>query len=164
MDEFYRKYYKLIYGYVCKKIDSPETSEELTNTILLSAWNSLPYYGGKSNQKNWIMGIAKHKIVDFYRKKTIKTILFSTLPGFEDIADKSVGPEGESLKGELKGEIRQALSELSEGYSKILRLKYIDGLKNNQIAKILKQSYKAVEGKLSRARKQFKKIYERKSN
>jgi len=164
MDEFYKKYFRLINGFVKRKIDDGDTAEELTNTILLSAWNSLPYYEGKSSQKNWIMGIAKHKIIDFYRKKKIKTVLFSALPTLEDIADKSIGPEGESLKNELKREIKEVLDELSGGYSKILRLKYVDGLRNTEIAKKLSQSYKAVEGKLARARLKFRQKYEEKNN
>lgn len=164
MDEFYNKYFRLINGYVRKQIDDDEIAPELTNTILLSAWNSLPYYEGKASQKNWIMGIAKHKISDFFRKKKIKTVLFSAIPRLEDIADKSIGPEGESLKTELKQEIKEVLDELSEGYSKILRLKYIEGLRNTEIAKKLSQSYKAVESKLARARAKFRKIYERKNN
>jgi len=164
MDEFYKKYFKTVYGYVCKKIDDGDTAEELTNTILLSAWNSLPYYEGKASQKNWIMGIAKHKIIDFYRKKKIKTVLFSAIPSLEDIADKSIGPEGESLKNELKREIKEVLDELSEGYSKILRLKYVDGLRNTEIAKKLSKSYKAVEGKLARAKLKFRQKYEEKNN
>jgi len=164
MNKFYSRYFRLVYGYIRKQINDEETAEELANIILLSAWNSLPYYEGKSSQKNWIMGIAKHKIIDFYRKKKIKTVLFSAIPALEDIADKSIGPEGESLKVELKKEIKEVLDELSGGYSKILRLKYIDGLRNTEIAKKLKQSYKAVEGKLARARHKFRQKYEEKNN
>jgi len=161
---FYKKYFKIVFGYVKRRINDEKDAEELSNTIILSAWNSLPNFSGKSSEKNWIMGIARHKIVDFYRKKRIKTILFSSLPQLEDVADKTIGPEGDSLKLELKREIKEILNELSEGYGQILRLKYIDELKNGQIAKYLKKSYKAVESKLARARAKFRQIYERKNS
>jgi len=164
MDVFYKKYFKIVFGYVKRRINDEKDAEELSNTIILSAWNSLPNFSGKSSEKNWIMGIARHKIVDFYRKKRIKTILFSSLPQLEDVADKTIGPEGDSLKLELKREIKEILNELSEGYGQILRLKYIDELKNGQIAKYLKKSYKAVESKLARARAKFRQIYERKNS
>jgi len=164
MDVFYKKYFKIVFGYVKRRINDEKDAEELSNTILLSAWNSLPSFSGKSSEKNWIMGVARHKIIDFYRKKKLKTVLFSSLPQLEDVADKSIGPEGDSLKSELKNEIKQILNELSEGYGQILRLKYIDGLKNGQIAKVLKKSYKSVESKLARARAKFKEIYERKNS
>jgi len=164
MDVFYKKYFKIVFGYVKKRINDEKDAEEVSNTILLSAWNSLPNFSGKSSEKNWIMAIARHKIVDFYRKKKLKTVLFSSLPQLEDVADKTIGPEGDSLKTELKNEIKEILNELSEGYGQILRLKYVDELKNGQIAKLLKKSYKAVESKLARARAKFRQIYERKNS
>jgi len=164
MDVFYKKYFKIVFGYVKKRINDEKDAEEVSNTILLSAWNSLPNFSGKSSEKNWIMAIARHKIVDFYRKKKLKTVLFSSLPKLEDVADKTIGPEGDSLKTELKNEIKEILNELSEGYGQILRLKYVDELKNGQIAKLLKKSYKAVESKLARARAKFRQIYERKNS
>ena len=164
MKEFYKKYFKLVFGYVRKKIDDLDDVEELTNTILLAAWNSLSNFSGKSSEKNWVMGITKHKIIDFYRKKKIKTVLFSSVPFLEEVADKTIGHEGNSLKEELKEEIKEVFCQLSEGYSQILRLKYVEGLKNGQIAKILKKSYKSVESKLSRARLKFRQVYEKENN
>ena len=99
----------------------------------------------------------KHKIIDFYRKKKLKTILFSASPFFEEIADKALGPEEESLKNELKHEIRAVFGDMSEGYRNILRLKYIDHLTIRQIALTLKLTVKAVESKLMRAKKVFSK-------
>ena len=60
-------------------------------------------------------------------------------------------------------EVRKVLAALSEGYRDILRLKYLEGLTVNQIAKKLKTSFKAVESRLSRARGAFRKIWLTKS-
>ena len=161
MKEFYEKYCKSIKGFVRKKVDSDEDVEELVNTILLAGWNSLPNFSGKSTEFSWLCAIAKHKIIDYYRKKRLKTVLFSAMPGIEAVAEKALGPEGNSLKNELREEIKETLRRISEGYRKILRLKYIDGLKVKEIAKKLKISAKAVESRLLRARRKFKKIYEK---
>lgn len=163
MKEFYKKYKSLVYGFVNKKVGSAEDTEELTNVILLAAWDKLPSFSGKSSLKNWILGIAKHKIIDYYRKKKLRTVLFSTVPYLEEITDKTIGPEGESLKEDLKYQIKEVLNELSEGYRNILRLKYIDEFKNSEIAIILKTSYKSVENKIRRAKIKFKQTYEAKN-
>ncbi|MBU4209949.1 RNA polymerase sigma factor [Patescibacteria group bacterium] len=160
MKEFYEKYYKSINGFVRKKVDKDEDVEELVNTILLAGWNSLPSFSRKSSEFSWLCGIAKHKIIDYYRKKKLKTVLFSAMPGIEGVAQKALGPEGNSLKNELKEEIKETFRRVSEGYRKILRLKYIDGLKVKEIAKKLEISVKAVESRLLRARRKFKKIHE----
>lgn len=156
MESLYKKYYQSVYKFVSNKVGEDEDREELTNDILLAAINSWPTFDKKSSEFTWICGIAKHKIIDFYRKKKLKTILFSVNPIFEEIADKALGPEEESLNGELKKEIKKIFGELNEGYAKILRLKYIERLSIRSMALKLGTTVKAVESKLIRAKLAFR--------
>jgi RNA polymerase sigma factor (sigma-70 family) len=89
----------------------------------------------------------------------LKTILFSISDEFEEIADKALTPERDVLKNELKEEIKKTLAELGKGYKDILRLKYIEGMKINEIAINLKLTGKAVESKLIRAKKKFREAW-----
>jgi len=166
MDDFYNKYYFGIKKFVSQKIDDEGIAEELTNDIMLAAMMCRPNFDGKCNEFSWICSIAKHKIIDYYRKKKLKTILFSVSPNFEEIADKALTPERDVLKNELKEEIKKTFKELSKGYKDILRLKYIDEMKVSEIAKSLKLTIKAVESKLIRAKKKFREawIYDKKEN
>lgn len=156
MDTFYKKYYWSVHKFVSQKVANEDDAEELVNDILLAAYNSLPGFNRQSNEFTWICGIAKHKIIDFYRKKKLKTILFSVSPIFEEVADKALGPEEESIKKELSGEIKAVFTDLNEGYAKILRLKYIEQLSIRAIALRLKLTIKAAESKLMRAKGAFK--------
>ncbi|MCL4384068.1 sigma-70 family RNA polymerase sigma factor [Patescibacteria group bacterium] len=156
MDAFYKKYRLGVQKFVATRVDNVQDAEELVNDILLAAYNSQPYFDGRAAEFTWICSIAKHKIIDYYRKKRIKTVLFSVNPVFEEIADKALGPEEESLKEELKEEIKGVMQDLGEGYRELLRLKYIDRLSMKQIALRLKLTVKAVESKLMRAKKAFR--------
>lgn len=156
MNIFYNKYYQSVRGFVAKRIDDEGVAEELTNDIMMAAIKSLPNYDHRCSEFSWICSIAKHKIIDYYRKKKIKTVLFSVSEVFEEVADKALNPERVSLETELRTEIKKTLKDLRAGYGDLLRLKYIDGMKINQIAEILKLSVKAVESRLIRAKKQFR--------
>lgn len=153
------KYRQSVAGFVRRKIEDEEVVEELTNDILLAAYGARRNFRGEAAEFSWICGIAKHKIVDYYRKKRIKTVLFSVSSRFEEIADSALLPERDVLKEELKSEIRKTFKELSAGYGKILRLKYQEGYKTAAIAKILKTTVKAIESRLRRARIQFRNIW-----
>ncbi len=155
MQNFYQKYYLGTRGFVAKRIDDEGVVDEITNDILFAAYKSLPNFNGKCSEFSFICSVAKHKIIDYYRKKKIKTVLFSASPIFEEIADKALSPERDVLKNELIKEIESTLGDLKEGYGKLLRLKYIEGWKIKAIAQITKLSVKAVESKLMRAKKQF---------
>ncbi|MEI8067554.1 MAG: RNA polymerase sigma factor [Candidatus Shapirobacteria bacterium] len=159
MENFYNKYYRSIKSFVAKKVDDEGMVEELTNDIMMAGMTSLSTFSGTSSEFSWLCSIAKHKIIDYYRKKKLKTILFSACPIFEEIADKALTPERDVLKNELKDEIKKTFREISKGYKKILRLKYIDGFKISQIANKLKLSDKAVESKLIRAKHKFREVW-----
>ena len=159
-------YYLGIKAFIKRKIDDEGTVEELTNDVMWAAIKSRGDFANKSAEFSWICGIAKHKVIDYYRKKKLKTILFSINPKFEEIADEALSPERDVLKNELKEEIKATFNEISEGYANILRLKYVQGLKTSAIAQLLNTTVKAVEGQLKRAKIKFQEnwTYDRKKN
>ena len=154
-----KKYTLPLFFYISQKVDGKEDAWDLTQETLISASQSLPLYGGKSSFSAWLYGIARHEVADFYRKKKIKTVLFSHLPFLEELADRAFGPEEEIIEKELKIKVKKVLTNLSEGYSVILRLKYIDGDSVSQIAQKLGLPYKTVESRLTRARVAFQKAW-----
>lgn len=159
MQDFYQKYYNSVRGFVGKRIGDEGTTDELTDDILLAAYESLSNFNHECSEFSFICAIAKHKIIDYYRKKKIKTVLFSASPVFEEIADQAIGPERDVLKNELIEEIEATLKEVKEGYGKLLRLKYVEGWKTSAIASLTKLSVKAVESRLVRAKKQFQHLW-----
>ena len=159
MEELVNKYQKSLAAFIRKKIGDEDVVEELTQDILMAAYRALPTFNKKSSEFSFICGIAKHKITDYYRKKKLKTVLFSVNPIIEEIAEDALTPERDVLKNELKEEIKKTMTELREDYEKILRLKYIDNWKSSQIASLMKISVKAVESRLIRARRKFQSLW-----
>jgi RNA polymerase sigma factor (sigma-70 family) len=164
VNDFFQKYYKGVRGFLSRKIDDEGLVEEMTNDVLLAAYESLPTFNHQCGEFSFICAIAKHKVIDYYRKKKLKTVLFSASPVFEEIADKALSPERDALKNELLEEIEKTFGELKEGYGKILRLKYVEGWKVSRIAQMTTLSIKAVESRLIRAKRMFQLewIYDRK--
>lgn len=166
MDDFYQKYYLGVRKFVAQKIDDEGMVEEIANDVMMAAITCKSNFNGKCAEFSWICSIAKHKIIDYYRKKKIKTILFSMSPEFEEIVDQALTPERDVLKNELKDEIKKTFKDLGNNYKEVLKLKYIEGMKVEEMAKKLKMTIKAVESKLIRAKRKFREvwIYDKKKN
>ncbi len=145
--------------FIFAKTNCHEDGEEIFQETLIAAVESLPTYSGKSAFLTWVCGIARHEIADFYRRKKIKTFLFSHLPWLENLASQALGPEQQVLEKEFNQKVFQTLASLSEGYRQVLRLKYYQGLTVAQIAQKLNETVKSVESKLFRARTAFAKIF-----
>lgn len=159
------KYSPRLLAYIKRNLDNTDEALDILQETLISASQSLPAYSREVPFSAWLFGIARHEISDYFRKKKIKMFLFSHLPFLESLADQALGPEEEVIEKELKDKVRLVLKNLNEGYSIILRLKYIDGDSVNEIARKLRMSPKAAESRLTRARLAFKKawIYENKN-
>lgn len=158
--KFYQKYENGLMSFILKKINNQRDAEEILQDVFISALDALPVFSFKSSLKTWLYSIAYHEIVDFYRKRRLKTIIFSRLPFLKKIVDQALGPELELQEKQAKAKIYATFKNLSEGYSRILRLKYIDGLTMVQIAEKLGTTIKAVESRLFRARLAFQKEYD----
>lgn len=158
------KYSPRLLAYIKHNLDNTDEAFDLLQETLISATESLPSYSRKVPFSAWLFGIARHEISDYFRKKKIKTFLFSHVPFLENLADQALGPEEKAIEKELKDKVKLILENLNEGYSVILRLKYIDDDSVYEIARKLGMSPKAAESRLTRARLAFKKawIYENK--
>lgn len=157
--KLYKTINPVLQSFFLKKIQNPQDRQEIIQDTLLSILDSLPAFNYNSSLKTYIYSIARHELVDYYRKKKIKNLLFSHFPFLENLIDKALGPQLALEEKEKKQQIYQTFKKLNEGYSLILRLRYIEGLSVNQISKKLNLSYKAAESRLSRARLAFQKSF-----
>lgn len=156
---FYKTYQARLLNFILRKVNNKKDAEEILQDTFLSALDNLPIFRGNSSLFTWLCSIARHETADFFRRKKIKTIVFSRIPFLKKIVSEALGPDLALQEKETKMKIFKTLRSLSEGYEEILRLKYIDDLSMAEIADQLKTTVKAVESKLFRARLAFQKEF-----
>lgn len=157
---FYRYFSPKLLSFIKRQTPSTEDAEEILQDVLLSSLDSLRDFTFKSSLSTFLHAISKNKIIDFYRKKRIKKILFSQVPQLESLLSTILGPEEIFEEKQLRLKIEKALRNLSPKYRKILTLKYFDGLSVLEITKELQVSFKSAESMLFRARRAFAKEIE----
>jgi RNA polymerase sigma factor (sigma-70 family) len=104
---FYQQYSPQILRYLKKYLPFDE-AKEILNDVFLEAVDSLPTLQKQTNLKAWLYKIAHNKMVDFYRKKKIKSFLLSQLPYLELFAHEIHQPEFilEKKKSEIISNLR----------------------------------------------------------
>lgn len=157
---FYRRYKKPLYSFIYKRVIKKEVADEILNKTFFDFFEALRDFKGKSSLKTFLFSIAKHKIIDYYRKKKLKEVFISKIPESVVLGLKVFLDEEIERKG-LEQKIKKAFNLLPNDYSKILRLKYIEGWKVKEIAKEFKMKFKATESLLFRARKAFIKVFKK---
>jgi RNA polymerase sigma factor (sigma-70 family) len=159
--QFYKAYSPRILTYLSKKLPHLEDAQEITNDVFLEAIDSLALLQKEENVSAWLYRIAHNKMVDFYRKKKIKSILLSQVPFLQIVANEIHQPEFQFEKDRIRDRIEKILLSLPKEYCKILKLRYEEGFSVKILAKKLNLSFKAAESLLFRARQSFKLAYER---
>ncbi len=163
LEAFYHFYSPRLSAFVCKRVNIRGDAEEILHDSLLSALDSLALFSGRSSLFSWLCGIARHEIADYYRKRTIKSVVFSHLPFIEGFVSRALEPDARLMRKEYEQRVRRALIVLLPHYREILELKYMDGLSVVEIARKLGMSFKACESALGRARRAFAVAYEKSS-
>src|SRR5260370_29945485 len=59
-----------LYSYLRHRL-APRTEmvEDLMQETLIAAWQSLPNFRGDGSLRSWVLGIARHKVEDYYRRR-----------------------------------------------------------------------------------------------
>lgn len=157
---FYKTYQPRLLNIIKGKIANDNDAEEILQDVLLASLEAMRDFSFRSTLYTFVVSIANHKVIDFYRRKKIKHVVFSRLPNIEPLISTFFGPEQSFDDAILKQKIKQTFQNLTPNYRQILQLKYIYGFSVSEIAKRLCLSFKSVESQLFRARKAFTFAYE----
>jgi RNA polymerase sigma-70 factor (ECF subfamily) len=133
-----------------------EVVEDLMQEILLAAWHTLGNFRGEASLRAWILGIARHKVEDYYRK----LIRQAELPeGDGHVPEPAVltNFEAELDAAERHEHVHRILASMPEAYAVALLWRYRDDKSVREIAELTGKTEKAIERLLARARQRFKK-------
>jgi RNA polymerase sigma-70 factor (ECF subfamily) len=136
-------------------VPRPEVIEDILQDILLAAWQALPTYRGDSSLQSWILGIARHKIDDYYRRR----IREEDISEEEDSApEPSMVPmlEQQLDSAAQQDKVQETLSGMPESYALALIWRYRDERSVREMAQLSGKTEKAMERLLARAREDFR--------
>lgn len=143
--ELYEAYAERVYRYLLSRTSSPSEAEELTSRTFLQALASLDRYRARGKGFSaWLMTIAHNLLVNWYRDRGRRP---PTAPLDEalGIPASTPGPESSLEASELARRVRDATGELAADRQQLVTLKYVDGLSNAEIGRIMGRTEGAVK-------------------
>jgi len=133
-----------------------EAVKDLMQDILLSAWQGLSEFRGEAGLRAWFLGIASHKVEDYYRRR----IRAAEIQEDDTSASEpEITPEFEAHLDDVarQKKIHKTLGCLPEAYALALLWRYRDEKSIREMADLTGKTEKAMERLLARARENFKK-------
>jgi RNA polymerase sigma-70 factor (ECF subfamily) len=143
-----------VYGYLLARCGRAVLAEELTSETMLAAVDALKRDAGPvSLSTSWLLGIARHKLVDYWRHLGREERSFRTIGSQQTEAEDPWDVHLDGLRA------RQTLEKLAPQHRSVLTLRYLDDLPVADVADILDRTVHAAEALLVRARVAFRRAY-----
>jgi RNA polymerase sigma-70 factor (ECF subfamily) len=143
-----------VYGYLLSRCGRAALAEGLTAETFLAAVDAAGRDDPPALTVPWIVGVARHKLVDHWRRQgrddRNMRALVDTAPPSEDPWDAELDLVC----------AHDTLARLAPHHRAALTLRYLDDLPVKEVAELLERTVHATEALLVRARIAFRRAYE----
>ena len=160
--EFVARYADPIYGYVSRRLaPRADLVEDVVQDVFLVALQKLDTFAGQSSLVGWLLGIARHKVEDFYRAQLREPDPF---PDDSDVFERGspVEPNLDEVidAARAREKTRRILEQLPAVYGAALLWRYWEKRSATEMAAQTGKTEKSIERLLARARSHFKRLWE----
>jgi RNA polymerase sigma-70 factor, ECF subfamily len=151
--DFYDDALPQVYGYLAMRCGPRAIVEDLTAETFLAAVDAAGRDDPLAISLPWIIGVARHKLVDHWRRQAREERRLSVLA---DAQPEPADPWDARLDA---AQVRRILDGLTAHHHAALTLRYLDDLPVAEVAALLGRTLHATEALLVRARAAFRRAY-----
>ncbi len=148
-----------LYCFVRRYVGDPDDAYDLLQSVFISAWMALRRYDARRPFPVWLRVIALNKCRDYGRRRAVHRrflALFSADAAGTNVPVGSVAAEDALQQSQRLRRLDQAVAALPTLYKEPLLLMLVSGLTQEQVARELKTTAKAIEMRIRRAKKQLR--------
>lgn len=142
-----------LFRYALSRLCNTEQAEDMVQETLLAALESREKFEGRASERNWLMGIAKHKIVDLLRQRYREqpasdlerkedeegslTEFFDRLHHWKRKPNAWADPYSALENKEFLETLLQCVEALPERWAKVFQLRAIDQFSLKEVCRVL---------------------------
>lgn len=165
LEALMERYASSVYRLVCGITRNAADAEEVVQDVFLTVFRKIDRFEARSAVRTWIYRIAVNTALNKRRGKRheVEVPIDELLPTFlpdghragEEaylLADWSATPEEAFLAGAGREALQRAIDELPADYRAVLVMRDVEGLSNEEVARVLGHTVASVKSRLHRAR------------
>lgn len=136
----YQRHVQKVYRYLLVRLGNEQDAQDLTSQTFLTAMEQLQAYRGEGRFAAWLLGIARHKLMDRYRRQKPELLLETA-----DSVPDAVDAPDEIIDRRLQIEVvARKLQTLAPDRAEALSLRLFAGLDIAEIAGVMDRNEAAV--------------------
>ena len=166
------QYSQPLYSLIARSLRDPADASDITQEVFIKVFRSIKSFHGDSSLRTWLYRIALHEASNQRRwwgrhkrqEVTIDTPMGDGDEGDEGLClsamlvDSGASPYQQTVSGELRAWVEDALRKLPEAFRTVVVLREMEGFAYEEIAEILNVPAGTVKSRLTRGRAALKAI------
>jgi RNA polymerase sigma-70 factor (ECF subfamily) len=133
--QLYDLYFQKIYKFVYFRVNHKETAEDIAEEVFIKAWTSILHVKAESFG-GWLYQIAKNKVIDHYRQKKL-LIDLSEVEAILESEENVVDTVNTVMEQKV---LMRLLKKLTPEQQIVIKLKFLEGLENDEISELISRS------------------------
>lgn len=145
----HQRFYESVARYIQFKVGDPQTVEDLAGEVFVRVLEGLRRgQAWRDSPQGWVMGIARHVVADYYRRKERmnEVMLTDSLASAEES-----DPVHQFMRTERQQQLGQALQQLTDEQRDVVLLRFREGIDIKGVAQAINKSPSAVKSLQARA-------------
>lgn len=169
MERWVEEYGNILYRFALLRVANPTVAEDLVQETFFAALKSQNYFRNQSSLQTWLVGILKHKIIDYFRfhSKTVsieETTLFSEIDSPVSkipVKEWNITPEKIVENSAFRQTLQNCLERLPEKTRELFLMHELDEVESAELCKIFGITPTNLWVMLHRIRNQLKNCLEK---
>lgn len=153
------RYAARVYSKAITMLRDEDEAQDATQEIFTKIFLNLGKFQGKSKFSTWVYSVTYNFCIDRIRKEKRSRELFTTEIDTPTDREVDEGEDQAMLTMQASG-LRKVLLKLNDADRTLLLLKYKDGVKIKDIARMFGKNESAIKMRLKRAKEKAKRIYD----
>jgi len=150
--QLYKLYYRSMYNTCLRILNDPAEAEDVMQEAFLSAFEKIKTYEGKVSFGSWLKKIVVNRSLDALRKRKMDLIDIKEQTGPAILDEEKINEDEINFKVQ---KVKDAMTQLPEGYRLVLTLYLFEGYDHDEIAQILNISGSTSRSQYTRARQKL---------
>lgn len=136
----YQRYVTRVYRYALGRVGNEADAQDITSQTFIAALENIHKFRGNSQFSTWLLGIARHKVADLYRRRRPEEDLETAV----SIPDTGNNTEALVTQQLQIAQVAEKLRTLAPDRAEALSLRLFGGLEVPEIAHLMGKQEAAV--------------------
>jgi len=157
MREFFNQYANNVYHYVMSRCSDTTLASDIVNQVMLEVWRHADSFQQRSKITTWLIGIARHKLIDYYRREQRH--------GHDELDEKTVdsAPVSEQIVTAAQNAnwVKHCIENLARNQREIIQLVFYADMAYPEIAEIIECPVGTVKSRMYHAREALRRCLDK---